>query len=125
MAIEPLPSQRNTVHPLATSLDRLQRSMGLARPDSLRVLEDSWPSLVGARLAGACRLESLRDGCMTISVADPAVADHLRWLSSDLAAAANEVCGGQVVTQVRTKVRRRAEEDAPAGAVDGAPHEGT
>lgn len=125
MAIEPLPSQRNTIHPLASSLDRLQRSMGLTRPDSLRVLEDCWGSLVGARLAGACRLESLRDGCMTISVADPAVADHLRWLSSDLAAAANEVCGGEVVTEVRTKVRRQAEHEPRAGMVDGASHEGT
>jgi predicted nucleic acid-binding Zn ribbon protein len=125
VAIEPLPSQRNTVHPLASSLERLQRSMGLARPDSLRVLEDAWPSLVGARLAGACRLESLRDGCMTVSVADPAVADHLRWVSSDLAAAANEVCGGEVVTQVRTKVRRRAGDDASSQVVDGTPHQGT
>ena len=88
MAIEPLPRDRDTLHPLAGSLERLQRSLGLARPDTLALLTESWPQLVGSRLAAACRLHSLRDGCLTVAVDDPAVAEHLRWQSSDLAAAA-------------------------------------
>ena len=79
MAIEPLPRDRDTLHPLAGSLERLQRSLGLARPDTLALLTESWPQLVGSRLAAACRLHSLRDGCLTVAVDDPAVAEHLRW----------------------------------------------
>jgi len=108
VGIEPLPSDRNTVHTLGESLERLHRSMGLARPDAVRILEDSWSGLVGARLASACRLDSLKGGRMTISVDDPAVAEHLRWQSADLAAAANELCGGEVVTEVVTRVGRQS-----------------
>lgn len=45
---------------------------------------------------------------MVISVDDPAVAEHLRWQSTDLAAAANQLCGGQVVTDVVCRVERSA-----------------
>jgi predicted nucleic acid-binding Zn ribbon protein len=114
MAIEPLPSERNTVHTLGASLERLHRSMGLARPDAVRVLEDSWSGLVGARLARTCRLDSLRGGRMTIAVDDPAVAEHLRWQASDLAAAANQLCGGEVVEEVVIRVSRPGE-DASGG----------
>ena len=80
--------------------------MGLARPDAVRILQSSWPQLVGADLAATCRLDALRGGRMVISVDDPAVADHLRWQSADLAAAANQLCGGQVVTEVVCRVER-------------------
>ena len=109
MGIEPLPSERNTTHTLGASLERLHRSMGLARPDAVRILQDSWSSLVGAKLAAGCRLDSLRGGRMTISVDDPAVAEHLRWQASDLAAAATQLCGGDVVTEVVTRVARPGE----------------
>jgi predicted nucleic acid-binding Zn ribbon protein len=110
MAIEPLPSERNTVHTLAGSLERLHRSMGLARPDAVRVLEGSWSRLVGTRLADVARLDSLRAGRMTIAVTDPAVAEHLRWQSSDLAAAANQLCGSDVVDEVVVRVSRPGED---------------
>lgn len=104
MGIEPLPSERDTTHTLGQSLERLHRSMGLARPDAVRTLQEAWPQLVGVGLSVTCRLHSLRGGRMVISVADPAVAEHLRWQSADLAAAANQLCGGQVVTEVVTRV---------------------
>jgi len=104
VAIEPLPRDRDTLHPLAGSLERLQRSLGLARPDTLALLTESWPQLVGSCLAAACRLHSLRDGCLTVAVDDPAVAEHLRWQRSDLAAAANRLCGFEVVERVEIRV---------------------
>jgi hypothetical protein len=107
VAVEPLPSDRNTTHTLGQSLERLHRSMGLARPDTVRILQDAWPQLVGTRLAATCRLDALKGGRMTILVDDPAVAEHLRWQGADLIAAANELCGGAVVDEVVTRVDRR------------------
>jgi hypothetical protein len=107
MGWEPLPSERETTHTLQDALVRLHRTMGVARPDAVRILEGAWPSLVGRRLARSCWLESLRGGQMVVGVSDPAVAEHLRWQSRDLAAAANDLCGGTVVEEVVTRVRDR------------------
>lgn len=107
MGWEPLPGDRDTTHELSFVLDRLHHTMGLARPDALAALESGWTQLLGARLAGVCRLESLQGGTLVVAVDDPAVADHLRWQSKDLAAAANALCGGAVVTEVVTRVRPR------------------
>ena len=107
MPWEPLPSERRTTHRLKDVLDHLHRTMGVARPDAVRVLEGSWEALVGRRLATVCWLESLQGGRMVVGVSDPAVAEHLRWQARDLAAAANELCGGDAVTEVVTRVRDR------------------
>jgi hypothetical protein len=106
VGIEPLPQHRRSTHRLDESLERLHRTMGLARPDAVAVIERSWTQLVGARLAGSCRLEALRGGRMVVAVDDPAIADHLRWQAGDLAGAVNDLCGGAVVTEVVTKVAR-------------------
>lgn len=108
MPWEPLPRDRETTHALAESLDRLHRTLGVARPDAVRVLEASWSALVGRRLAEVCWLDSLQGGLLVVGTTDPAVAEHLRWQARDLAAAANEVCGGEVVTEVVTRVRDRS-----------------
>ena len=105
MAIEPLPQDRNTVHSLEHSLSRLQRNLGFARPDTVRILEASWSQLVGARLASACRLDSIRDGRLVVAVDDPAVAEHLRWQSANLMAAANGLCGCDAIEAVEIRVR--------------------
>lgn len=105
MAIEPLPQERNTVHSLEQSLSRLQRNLGFARPDTVRILEAAWSQLVGARLASACRLDSIRDGRLVVAVDDPAVAEHLRWQGADLMAAANDLCGCDAIEAVEFRVR--------------------
>lgn len=108
MPIEPLPGDRETLHSLSGSLDRLQRSIGFARPDTVRILSDAWPQLVGARLAGLCRIHSVRGPELVVEVDDPAVAEHLRWQVRDLVAAANELCGCDAVETVRIIVSRGA-----------------
>lgn len=108
MAVEPLPQDRDTLHSLSGSLGRLQRSLGLARPDTVRILEDSWAQLVGSRLAASCRIHSLRASTLTVAVDDPAIAEHLRWQAADLAAAANDLCGCDAVDKVEIRVAPRA-----------------
>lgn len=80
--------------------------MGLARPDAVTTLQQHWASLLGSELAAACSLESLRGETLVVSVTDPAVGEHLRWSSSELLDAANAVCGGVVVNELRVRVRR-------------------
>lgn len=87
-------------------LGRLHSTMGLARPDTVRVLEARWTSILGADLAPRCRLEAVRGTELVVSVDDPAVAEHLRWSARDLCAAVNAVCAGEVVDEVTVRMRR-------------------
>lgn len=92
--------------PVGSSLGHLHRVLGLARPDTLRLLEEHWPSIVGARLATRCEVLSVRRGEMIVEVDDSALAEHLRWSARDLVAAADAVCGEGVVESLVVKVRR-------------------
>jgi hypothetical protein len=105
VAVEPLPQERETTRSIGAILDRLNRSIGLARPDALRALSDGWVVLVGRAMAEQTELESLHDGVMTIAVTDPAVAESLRWQSADLVAAANELSGAGTVVRLAIRVR--------------------
>lgn len=107
MSWEPLPETVDTTRDLGSVLGRLHRTLGLARPDTVRTLEEHWPSIVGANLAEHCRVESVRHGELVLVVDDPAVAEHLRWSARDLIAAVNEMSGGDAVDELRIKVRRR------------------
>jgi predicted nucleic acid-binding Zn ribbon protein len=104
MGWEPLPDDRRTIRPVTTSLDRLRRTLGLARSDTFAQVEESWTQLVGQRLAPHAQPRSLRDGVLVVVAQDPAVAEHFRWSSADLAEAVNAVCGGAEVTSVEVRV---------------------
>lgn len=93
--------------PLSSTLEVMETRLGLARTDALSVLSSRWTELLGSDLASVCELLSLREGVMNIEVRDPAVADALRWMSGDLMAASNDICGGEFVSDVRFTVRRR------------------
>jgi hypothetical protein len=103
---EPLPDHERAPTELSAALTRLHTTMGLARPDTVKVLDRHWTSLLGTDLAQRCRLESLRGTELVVSVDDPAVAEHLRWSAGDLCAAANAICDGEVVTELSVRVRR-------------------
>ena len=104
MGWEPLPDDRQTIRPVTSSLGRLRRTLGLARSDTFAQVEESWPQLVGQRLAPHAQPRSLRDGVLVVVAQDPAVAEHLRWSANDLAQAVNAVCGGDQVTSVDVRV---------------------
>ncbi len=103
---EPLPDREGVPRDLASVLGRLNRTMGLARPDTLMMLDRHWVSLLGAELASHCTVESLRGAELVVAVDDPAVAEHLRWSAGDLCSAINSLCDGQVVDEVTVKVRK-------------------
>lgn len=102
MAWEPLPGRRAPV-PLGDSLVGLRRLIGTARPDSLAVLAQHWPQVIGPRLAAHCELHSLRHGTLVVSSGDGAVTEQLRWMERDLVAAANAVLGSDEITAVQVR----------------------
>ena len=104
MGWEPLPDDRRTIRPVSTSLDRLRRTLGLARSDTFAQVEESWTQLVGQRLAPHAQPRSLRDGVLVVVAQDPAVAEHFKWSANDLVEAVNSVCGGAEVTSVVVRV---------------------
>lgn len=92
--------------PLSRTLGVVEARLGLARADAVAVLESRWNELLGDDLATLSELVSLRDGVLVIQVDDPAVADGLKWMTSDLVAASNDICGGEFVSDVRVTIRR-------------------
>lgn len=105
MTWEPLPGTVDDTRDLASVLGRLHRTLGLARPDVVQVLQQHWTSLLGTDLAASCRLESLQHQTLVIAVDDPAVAEHLRWSSREVLDAANAVCGGEVASTLKVRIR--------------------
>lgn len=116
MAIEPLPGRSDPLQ-LQESLAHLRRYLGTARPDSLAVLGENWSQVIGRRLAAHCELHSLHHGRLIVSVADPAVAEQLRWTSNDLLGAANAVLGTEELVALDVRVRGDGghDPDAPSG----------
>ncbi len=91
--------------PVASSLDRLARSLGAPRPVVLAAVFARWEELVGRDVAAHATPLSLRDGVLVIAVDQPAWATQLRYLASDLIARlAAETEGGEV-REVQIRVR--------------------
>ena len=107
MTWEPLPGDAHEPLDLGGALARLQRTLGLARPDAVTAIQQHWTSLLGSELAAVSRLESLHHDTLVVAVDDPAVAEHLRWSANDLLGAVNAVCGGKVATELSVRVRPR------------------
>ncbi|MGB6059514.1 MAG: DUF721 domain-containing protein [Microthrixaceae bacterium] len=106
MPWEPLRENVDNTRDLSDVLDVLHRRLGLARPDVLVTLQSHWTALLGPDLAAHCTLDSVRYGTLVIGVDDPAIADHLKWSAGELVAAANEICGGEAVSEIRVTVTR-------------------
>ena len=100
MGWEPLPGHREPVG-LDDSLGRLRKLLGTPAPDGLVVLREHWEQVIGVRLAAHCRLHSLHGGTLVVSTSEPAVAEQLRWMETDLVAAANAVLGDTGIDSVR------------------------
>ena len=105
VAVEPLPSSRRPSRHITEALDRVRRGLGAARVDALPTIESNWSQLVGNRLAGVCRVESIRDGRLVVTCDAPAVAEQIRGQTVDLLGAVNALCDDTVATAVETRVQ--------------------
>lgn len=82
---------------------------GLGAPtvDAVVALHERWAEVVGEELAAHARPVAIERGRLSITVDNPAWANHLRWSESDVLARCARVLGEGVVTSVSTRVGRR------------------
>jgi len=89
---------------LRDALAEVTADLGLPEPDAFRVLAANWQDLVGDELAEHCRLQSVRDGVLRVSVDSAPRATQLRYLESDVVDRASALVGAGVVRAVQVRV---------------------
>ena len=90
--------------PLRDALADVTADLGLAEPDAFGALAAHWQDLVGDELATHCRLQSVRDGILRISVDSAPRATQLRYLESDVLDRASALVGEGVVRALHMRV---------------------
>jgi predicted nucleic acid-binding Zn ribbon protein len=90
--------------PLSDALARVGDELGLAPGNAHGTLEARWSEVMGADVAAHARLVSVRDGVLTVAVADPIWATQLRYLEPAVVARATALLGPAVVRSVRVRV---------------------
>jgi len=90
--------------PLRDSLAEVSADLGLPEPDALALLIQEWESLVGPDVAPHCRLTSLREGVLRVTVDTAPRGTQLRYLEGDLVERAASLVGADVVRELRVRV---------------------
>lgn len=106
MPWEPLPGSAGEPEAVQRSLDRVVRSLGGPGGEALRTLFARWPELVGEDLAAVTTPESLRDGRLVVSVADPAWASEVGFRRGEVLERLVAALGPGTVTAMEVRVRR-------------------
>jgi predicted nucleic acid-binding Zn ribbon protein len=94
----------NEPRPLRDSLAEVSADLGLPEPDALAFLIQEWGSLVGPDVAPHCRLTSLRDGVLRVTVDTAPRGTQLRYLEGELVERAASLVGADVVRELRVRV---------------------
>ena len=89
---------------LRDSLAEVSADLGLPEPDALAFLIQKWESLVGPDVAPHCRLTSLRDGVLRVTVDTAPRGTQLRYLEGELVERATSLVGEDVVRELRVRV---------------------
>ena len=90
--------------PLRDSLAEVSADLGLPEPDALALLIQEWESLVGPDVAPHCRLTSLREGVLRVTVDTAPRGTQLRYLEGELLERAASLVGADVVRELRVRV---------------------
>jgi len=119
MPWEPLPRARDAEPArVSDSLDRLVRNLGGPSADVTTSLVRSWPELVGPNVGANSRPVRLRNGTLTVAVADPAWATQLRFLEATLITRLQAELGVGAVSTIEVRVRPEALRNPPGNAQD-------
>ncbi len=90
--------------PLRDSLAEVSADLGLPEPDGLAALIEQWENLVGVDVAPHCRLTSLRDGVLRVTVDSAPRATQLRYLEGELVERSAAMLGPGFVRELRIRV---------------------
>jgi predicted nucleic acid-binding Zn ribbon protein len=99
----PSAGERDPV-PVAASLDRVTRALGVPRARLLTAVFSRWEQLVGPDIAAHARPRSLRQGTLLVLVDHPAWATQLRFLASDLLARIQLEADAPEITEIHIGV---------------------
>jgi predicted nucleic acid-binding Zn ribbon protein len=97
-------NERDEPRPLRDALADVSADLGLPDPDALGTLITRWKDVVGGDLAAYCRLRSLRDGVLCVTVDTAPRATQLRYLESDVVKQASALVGPDVVRSVQVRI---------------------
>jgi predicted nucleic acid-binding Zn ribbon protein len=89
---------------LRDSLAEVSADLGLPEPDALAFLIEKWESVVGPDVAPHCRVTSLRDGVLRVTVDSAPRGTQLRYLEGELVERAALLLGPDVVRALRVRV---------------------
>ena len=92
--------------PLRDSLAEVSADLGLPEPDAFTTLVAEWQNLVGSDLGPHCKLRSLRDGVLGVTVDTAPRSTQLRYLAADLVERAAALVGADVVREIRVRIER-------------------
>jgi predicted nucleic acid-binding Zn ribbon protein len=90
--------------PLRDALTALGDDLGLPRAAAFTGLAERWADVVGDDVAAHVRVESLRDGCLTVTADSTIWASQFRYLEDVVRERAAAVVGANVVRTVRVRV---------------------
>ena len=102
----PAPDGDKPPRPIAELLAKFTRRVGMPEPSALGVIFAKWPNLVGSSLGENVKPVSLHHGVLMVTVADPAWATQMRFLSDNLISTINDGVGAGTVTEIVVQVRR-------------------
>ena len=119
MPWEPLPGRRDPEPArVADSLNRLVRHLGGSSTDVNTSLVQRWPDLVGPNVGANSRPVRLKNGTLTVAVADPAWATQLRFLEATLVTRLQDELGADAVSTIEVRVRPESLRDPSGNARD-------
>ena len=94
--------------PVGALLDGVLRRLGVARPVGVTQLVSDWPTIAGEPWASRSRPVGLRDGVLSVEVADSTAATLLKYDAKSLVSRLEKSLGKGLVTEVRVQVGRRS-----------------
>jgi hypothetical protein len=113
------PPRSSEAEELSTVLDGLLGDRILRAGRAVGVMGRSWASVVGERLAEESAPVSLDDqGALLVRASSAAWAAQVRFLSTEIAEAANGLLGAERVASVRVVVGRRTGSTGASGGAE-------
>ena len=96
--------ERDEPRRLRDALTEITADLGLPEPDAFRALATNWQEVVGDELVTHCRLQSVRDGVLRVSVDSAPRATQLRYSERNVVDRASALVGAGVVRAVQVRV---------------------
>ena len=104
MAIRPLPGDGPGPQPVGTALDAVMRGLGAPEASGVHLVFDRWAEVVGEALAARTRPLRIEGDRLVLSVDEPAIATHVRFLEKELLGRFADLLGPGRVTALDLRV---------------------